>query len=321
MVMMRILWTLALALAVLAPRAETYLRPLTGDTVVGRLDRVTTGYSDTLLDVARSYGIGYREITLANPGIDPWLPGAGREIVIPGWYVLPEAPHQGIVINIPEMRLYYYPPLQQGEPPVVVTYPISIGRQDWRTPIGTTRIVSKRANPAWYPPTSVRKEHAEKGDPLPKVVPAGPDNPLGAFALKLGIPGYLLHGTNKPYGLGMRVSHGCIRLYPRHIEALFDAVRVGTPVTLVNQPIKAGWLGSQLYLEVHPPLEEDRDKFRDRFSMAIDAALKLNQSRKIDIDWKALAAVLDRADGIPAIIGHATPWPATTGAPPLATVP
>jgi len=149
-------------------------------------------------------------------------------------------------------------------------------------------------------------------------VPAGPDNPLGAYALKLALPGYLLHGTNKPYGLGMRVSHGCIRLYPRHIEALFEQVEVGTPVTLVNQPIKAGWLGDELYLEVHPPLEEDAGQFRDRFTIAIDAVLAVSQRLPV-IDWKALERVLERSDGIPAVIGHAkAPLQARQDEPPLA---
>ncbi len=300
-----------------AVHAGHYLLPPNGDAVVGRVDRATTSYSDTLSDIARTHGIGYREITLANPGVDPWLPGEGRDIVIPGRYVLPAAPRRGIVVNIPEMRLYFYPPAGDT-PSEVVTYPISIGRRDWRTPIGETRIVAKRANPAWYPPESIRREHAEKGDPLPKVVPAGPDNPLGAYALKLALPGYLLHGTNKPYGLGMRVSHGCIRLYPRHIEALFEQVKVGTPVTLVNQPIKAGWLGDELYLEVHPPLEEDAEQFRDRFSIAIDAVLAVSQRLPV-IDWKALERVLERSDGIPAVIGHArAPLQARQKEPPLA---
>ncbi|RME33210.1 MAG: LysM peptidoglycan-binding domain-containing protein [Gammaproteobacteria bacterium] len=315
-------WLLAplFLLTPLAARADHFLLPAGEGAVIGRVERVTTSRSDTLSDIAREHGVGYREITLANPGIDPWLPGEGTSVVVPGRYVLPDAPRHGIVINIPEMRLYFYPPAGEG-PAEVVTYPISIGRQDWRTPLGETRIVAKRANPAWYPPESIRREHAEKGDPLPRVVPAGEDNPLGAYALKLAMPGYLLHGTNKPYGLGMRVSHGCIRLYPRHIEELFNQVQVGTPVTLVNQPIKAGWLGDELYLEVHPPLEEDREQFRDRYSIAIDAVLRAS-SRLPVIDWRALERVVGQSDGIPAVIGHARePVEARQGEPPLAASP
>src|SRR4051794_7379406 len=185
--------------------AATFPLPPPSDAVIGELKTVTAAYEDTLSDIGRRYGIGYEEIVSANPSLDPWLPGANAQVVIPSRYILPDTPRVGIVINLPEHRLYYYPVPAKGEAPVVVTYPISVGKMDWKTPLGVTRIVDKRIKPSWYPPESVRREHEEDGRPLPKVVPPGPDNPLGEYAMRLGIPGgaYLIHGTNRPVAVGM----------------------------------------------------------------------------------------------------------------------
>lgn len=248
-------------LASVEAHATTYRLPPPGDRIIGELKTVSAEEIDTLLDIARRQDVGFRDIVLANPGVDVWLPGAGTQVIIPSLYILPDAPREGVVINVPEMRLYYYPEAEAGEPATVVTYPISIGRQNWQTPLGLTTITAKVKDPAWYPPASIRAEHAANGDPLPPVVPAGPDNPLGRHALDLDIPGYLLHGTNKPYGIGMRVSHGCIRLYPEDIEVLFGNVPRGTQVRLVSQPYKAAWHEGYLYLEAHPlePVDPARE--------------------------------------------------------------
>lgn len=249
----RWIWLLTLCVAAPAPTwAAKYVLPAHGGRIIGHIQYVTAGKGDTLLDIARRFDVGYREIRLANPNVDVWLPGIGTRIKIPTQFILPDAPHVGIVVNVPEMRVYYYPKPKHGAAQTVETFPISIGRQNWTTPLGTTRIVTKIKHPAWYPPASIRAEHASKGDALPKVVPAGPDNPLGQFALRLGIPGYLMHGTNKPYGIGMRVSHGCIRLYPEDIKNLFAQVPKDTSVHLVDQPYKAAWHDGQLYLESSP---------------------------------------------------------------------
>ena len=168
--------------------------------VVGEPQVVFAEGEDTLSDLAREYGLGYDEIIAANPDVDPWLPGDGTAVVLPTQYVLPDAPRQGLVLNIATKRLFYYPPLQEGEPQRVLTYPIGIGRVGWETPLGSTTVVSKARDPSWWVPASVRREHAEMGNPLPSVVPPGPDNPLGTRVLKLDMPGYLIHGTNAPYG-------------------------------------------------------------------------------------------------------------------------
>jgi L,D-transpeptidase ErfK/SrfK len=216
--------------------------PADGD-LVGEYAEVAAGRDDTLIDVARRRGLGYEEVVNANPGVDPWLPGEGTMVRLPLRRVLPDTTREGIVVNLPEHRLYYYPAAKAGEPRVVVTYPISVGKMDWSTPLGLTRVAAKVKDPAWYPPESVRTEHAKHGDILPKVVPAGPDNPLGAYMMRLAIPGgaYLIHGTNLPAGVGMQVTHGCMRLYPEDIEELFKMVAVETPVRIVNQPQKTGW--------------------------------------------------------------------------------
>jgi len=225
--------------------------------VIGQPQIVFTRGEDTFSDLAREYGLGYDEIVAANPDIDPWLPGDGTPVLLPTQYVLPDVPRNGVVLNIASKRLFYFPAVAEGEPVKVMTYPIGIGRVGWETPLGETTVVSKALNPHWYVPASVRKEHAEMGDPLPSVVLPGPDNPLGSHVLKLGLPGYLIHGTNQPYGVGMRVSHGCVRLYPENIELLYSLVGVGEEVRIINEPYLAGMVDERLYFEAHLPLEDD----------------------------------------------------------------
>lgn len=227
--------------------------------VIGELQVTHASKDDTLSDIARRFNLGYEEIVRANPKVDPWIPGEGTEVVLPTQFVLPDAPRDGIVVNLAELRLFYFPKRKAGEPQTVITHPIGIGKVGWVTPEGTTKVTGKKKNPVWTPPASVRKEHAEHGDPLPPgPVPAGPDNPLGAFAMTMGWQGYLIHGTNKPYGVGMRSSHGCLRLYPEDIALLFDDIPVGTQVHVVNQQMASGWRNGQLYVQVMPPPEEEQ---------------------------------------------------------------
>jgi L,D-transpeptidase ErfK/SrfK len=294
---------MAAVLACVGARADTFVLPEYGDNTIGGLGIATVVHGDTLSDIARAYNQGFNEIRLANPGVDPWIPAEGTEVVIPSLYVLPDAPYEGIVINVPEMRLYYYPKAKRGEPRYVITHPISIGRQEWITPHGVTKVVGKVKNPSWYPPESIRKEHAELGDPLPKVVPPGPDNPLGKFALRLGIAGYLIHGTDKPYGIGMRVTHGCIRLYPEDIEKLFAEIPVGTPVRFVNQPFKVGRANDRLYLEVHPYLDEDEAAFGNQHTRVMQLIVAGNRDAQADLEWSSLQQALKDRSGMPLAIG------------------
>ncbi len=225
--------------------------------VIGEPQIVYTREENTFSDLAREYGLGYDEIVAANPDIDPWLPGDGTAVLLPTQYVLPDVSRRGLILNIASKRLFYFPEVADGVPIQVLTYPIGIGRVGWETPLGDTTVVSKARDPSWYVPASVRRERAEMGSPLPAVVPPGPDNPLGHFVLKLDMPGYLIHGTNQPYGVGMRVSHGCIRLYPENIEPLYGMVGIGEAVTIINEPYLAGWRDGELYFESHSPLEDD----------------------------------------------------------------
>ncbi len=283
--------------------AEQFPLPVEGSDVIGEVVSAETGAHDTLLDLARRHGLGYEEITNANPGVDAWLPGAGTVVVVPKRRLLPRAPRAGIVINLPEHRLYWYPPAAPGEQAVVWTFPVSIGKMDWNTPLGATRIVAKVKDPTWRPPKSVREEHARRGDILPAVVPAGPDNPLGRFALRLGIPGgaYLIHGTNRPAGVGMQVTHGCMRLYPEDIETLFRLVAVNTPVTIVNQPYKWGWHDGELLIEVHPPLQEDAVEpptLTDLTRLIVEAT----RTEPLAIDWIGAERTWREARGIPTAV-------------------
>ena len=276
-----------------------------GQSVVGEDQRIQTVYEDTLYDLARQYSLGSEELIRVNPGVDPWIPGADKTLLVPGRHILPPGPRQGIVVNIAEHRLYYYPKPKRHQKQVVITYPVSIGKMDWRTPLGVTQVVSKQKDPWWFPPKSVRDEHAKDGDILPARVPPGPDNPLGSRALRLSAgPGTsLIHGTNNPSAVGRAVTHGCIRMYPEDVEARFPLVPVGTTVRIVNEPLKVAWVNGELLLEAHPPVdaegqsyEPDVDKFAELLRIAVGASV-------VAIHWDYAREVLARADGVLATVG------------------
>lgn len=283
-----------------------------GSDVVGELQVIRARYEDTFIDIARAYDLGFDELVQANPAVDPWLPGAGTAVVLPTQFVLPDGPREGLVLNVGTKRIFYFPKASTGTPPRVITHPVGIGREGWATPIGTTKVVSKVKDPVWTVPASIRKEHAEAGDPLPARVPAGPDNPLGAYALRLGFPSYLIHGTNKPSGIGMRVSHGCVQLFPEDIESLFRQVPVGTPVRIVNQPQLLGWRDGNLYLEAHPALEDDRRNLEAALDRQLTQALRKRKAAEApaqaapeaagatsSIDAGLVAATLKEGRGFP----------------------
>lgn len=293
---------LAILLLPAVVAAAEYPMPAEEFDLVGVIRVVKAQPEDTLLDIARRYDVGQEAILNANPGVDRWLPGGGARVTVPTRHILPAPPHQGLVLNLPEMRIYYFPEAGPGERSRVLTYPVGVGRMDWATPLGETKLVAKQKDPAWRPPQSIRAEHAAEGRPLPEVVPPGPDNPLGRHALRLGIPGYLIHGTNKVFGVGMRVSHGCIRMLPEDIEELFDLVPVGTPVRIINQPAKVGWHGGDLYLEVHPPLEEDEEGRQALYETVMSALDEESLRRQVDVDHEAVTRALATASGMPVVI-------------------
>lgn len=272
--------------------------------MVGTLAVVDTRENDSLPDIARHYGLGYNDITIANRQISPWTPGADKRVLLPLRFILPDAPHKGIVLNLANMRLFYYP---KQQPNTLYTYPVGIGRQGWNTPMGLTSIAAKKANPAWTVPASIHREHALKGDPLPKVVRSGPNNPLGSYAMPLGFPGYLIHGTNKPYGIGMQISHGCVQLYPEDIEVLFKQAKVGMPVRIVHQPYMTAWDQDMLYLEAHEPLEKWAKQKPTLKKKLLKDLRKISTQKQLTVDWDKVERVLQRADGIPTPILTASP--------------
>ncbi len=264
--------------------------------VIGEAYTVTVeDHEDTLIDIARRHNVGYEEIVRANPEVSIWIPGEGTEVTIPGRFILPDAEPTGIVINIAELRLYYYPEVGEGETPRVETYPIGIGREGYDTPLGITKTTMRLENPAWYPPRSMREEAAERGDPPPEVVPPGPDNPLGEHAILLDIPGYLIHGTNDPDGIGMRASRGCIRMFPEDVESVFHNVPVGTQVNIIDQPIKVGWQDGQPLVQVYQPLEEQEHGM----SALIETIARLNEGNANGqaFDYEQLRRLLDEPSG------------------------
>jgi L,D-transpeptidase ErfK/SrfK len=227
-------------------------------------------------------------------------------LTVPGRHILPPGPREGIVVNLPEHRLYYYPkPAKRGDPIQVITYPVSIGKMDWHSPLGLTHVIQKQKDPTWFPTESVRKEHEANGDPLPARVPPGPNNPLGQYAMRLAVGNgtYLIHGTNNPIAVGLAVTHGCIRMYPVDVAALFPLIPVGTPVRLINEPVKVAWVDGELLLEAHPPVDAEGQSFEpnlDQFSQLLQGAVG---DTTVAIHWDYAREVLQKADGVIATVG------------------
>jgi L,D-transpeptidase ErfK/SrfK len=279
--------------------ATTYILPPDGQSLVGKLQQDQVRPGETLLDIARRYSVGLVEMQDANPGVDAWLPSVGQRVVIPTQHLLPDVPREGIVVNLPELRLYYYPPAMPGTQRVVMTYPLGIGSEGRAIPVAETRVIEKKVDPPWVVPDSILAEHEAEGDPLPKVVPPGPDNPLGRYALRLGLSSFLIHSTNHPFSVGMRISHGCLRMYPENIEELFNKVAVGTPVRIIDAPYKVGWQGGVLYLEAHPPLAEAGHTPSSNLTPMVVAVTDVVSSRLDDPAWQAAARVATQGSGIP----------------------
>lgn len=268
-----------------------------GQDISGELATYLSTEADTFVAIARRFDLGYVELLAANPGVDPWLVGDGREIQLPSAHLLPDEPREGIVINLADQRLYYFPP--DGD--AMRSFPIGLGRSGWETPTGETWIYDKRYKPTWVPPASIRAEKPH----LPAAVLPGPANPLGDHALDLDWEGFVIHGTNRPAGIGRRLSHGCIRLYPNDIAWLFETVPIGTKVRIVDQPAKLGWVGSDLYLEVHPSQRQaDELEWKGRFTPEPIPELIWRIKRAAGnavgrLDWAAARRALGERRGIP----------------------
>lgn len=273
--------------------------PVDGD-VVGETKTMTTTYEDTFAEIGNRQSRGYLEMVKANPGVDPWLPGEGTRIILPGQYVLPDAKREGIVINLAEYRMYYY---SKGG---VQVYPVGVGTQENPSPLTDAKVTMRLESPAWYPPESVRAEYEANDEALPRMIPPGPENPLGSFALMLSEKGYLIHGTNKRFGIGTAVSHGCFRMYNEDIERFVYMVDKGTSVQVVNQPVKIGLKGREVWLEVHRADEKSSDEERDRLYGEVIRVISEFEEEVPDIEFHrgAVEQAVIQADGLPQVIGE-----------------
>ena len=280
-----------------SPRVPTF--PVEGD-VAGQLGVYETRYEDTFAAIGNRLALGYLELVKANPGVDPWLPGEGTTITLPRQYVLPDARREGIVINLAEYRLYYF--TGQG----VQVYPVGVGTAENPSPLTDAEVTMPLESPAWYPPASIRAEYEASGDYLPRMIPPGPENPLGSHALLLSEKGYLIHGTNKKFGVGMPVSHGCFRMYNEDISRFVYQVAKGTPVQVVHDAVKIGFSDDEVWLEVHRPHEDYSSQDRDRLWQQVFAEVESFRASHpgVEVKRSAIELAVDQADGLPTMIGE-----------------
>lgn len=290
-----LLWTVLMA--PVSGYGLTYLIPPSGN-VIGQVEVIRSKWGDTLPTIGRRYSIGGEEMFVANPTLDYWQPGVGSSITIPSQFILPDAPREGIVVNMAEMRLYYYHPDGQR----VSTFPVGIGKEGWQTPMGKTKIVRKRENPTWVVPESILKDRRENNMTVFREMPPGPKNPLGKYAMNLGFKNIVIHGTPWPLGVGLRRSHGCIQLMPEHIEALYRLVDVNTPVNIIYQPIKVGLFNDQVLLESHAPLPE-REFQVEKTAAEQFGDLSTMLQKNLSINWKKVHQLNERQSGIPETVG------------------
>lgn len=277
--------------------ALTFTLPSSGDSVLGSVQWTRSLPGDTFIKLGRRYDIGYYELVEANPGIDPDLPHPGTIIVVPTRFIIPHVPRTGVVLNLAELRVYYFPPGGHK----VITYPVGVGREGWDTPLGVTTITAKVKNPTWIPTENIRKFHLSEGNVLPEKVLPGPDNPLGAYAMHLGFPAIRMHGTNDPTGIGRRSSSGCIRMWPEDVEELFALVQKGTQVRVIDDPFKAGWSNGKVYLESHTPLDA-KNGSADLSLMRFDIH-SITAKRPANIDWNSADRIASQQNGIPQVVG------------------
>lgn len=277
----------------------TFPLPGAGNNVVGQVYTVNAKGGQTLGEIGREHDIGFYEMAEANPRVNANHLSYGQTIVIPAKFVLPPGKHEGLVINLAELRLYYYP---RGTSEVI-TMPVGIGRQGWETPLATTTIIQKQKDPEWRPTARIRQNQANSGIDLPAVVPPGPNNPLGEYAMRLGLGDYLIHGTDHPILVGERASAGCIRMYPEDIEALFHQVPIGTKVRIINQPYKVGWSNGNLYLQAHLPLTEYRQAHGgNTVHIAKELVNQAVAGKSANVDWDAVEKTVKQQTGIPAVV-------------------
>lgn len=285
--------------------------------LAGELSMMTTRYEDTFAGIGNRNSLGYLELVKANPGVDPWLPGDGTRITVPRHYVLPDVKREGIVINLAEYRLYYF---TEGK---VQVYPVGVGTEENPSPLTNAKVTMPLESPAWYPPASIRAEYEASGDYLPRMIPPGPGNPLGSHALMLSEKGYLIHGTNKQFGVGMQVSHGCFRMYNEDISRFVYEVAKGTPVQVIREPVKIGLKGNEVWLEVHRPGEDYSQRDREQLWKLVQKTVEDFRQRMPGVEVKRMAIELavDQADGLPRMVGERLTRVADDAAAPMRSTP
>jgi L,D-transpeptidase ErfK/SrfK len=287
------------------PVRAQYELPADGSPLIGSDLTVLAHHKDTLFDIARRYGLGYEEIVRANPSVDIWMPGEGTHVLLPRRRILPPGTREGIVVNLPEHRLYYFPKAAKNEAPMVITYPVSIGKDGKTTPLGQTHVIEKVEHPSWIPTQSIRKEHAARGDPLPRVIGPGPDNPIGDYKMRLGFGDgtYEIHGTNNPISVGTAATYGCIGMYPEDLAALYALVSVGTPVRLINVPVKLAWTAGALLVEAHPVIDAQGRTAAPTLNQLADVLHETPKNTNVSISWERAMYALQRADGVITTVG------------------
>jgi len=258
--------------------------------LIGGIRSHTVQYRESLIELAVQYDVGFNEIVAANKKIDPWIPEKGTKILIPTSWLLPEGTDNGIIINLAALRLYYFFKIDHQQ--YVTTFPIGIGRQGFTTPEGSFEITARVKDPVWTVPESVRNEKPE----LPSIIPPGPHNPLGKYWLQLSVNGYGIHGTNRPFGIGRKVSHGCIRLYQKDIEELYKLTKIGTPVKIIKEPIQVRHYENKIYLAVHSSDMDDSELLNL-------TVLKLSRKGLLkDVDTLLMLDAILKSTGLPAQI-------------------
>ncbi|WP_081703041.1 L,D-transpeptidase family protein [Desulfuromonas sp. TF] len=273
--------------------AEAFLRDEIPSPVVGTAATSSVEEGDTLTQIARAKGVGYDGLVRANPGVDPWLPEPGLPLLLPYTSIVPGPLTSGITVNLAEMRLYHL--FRENGRLRVRIYPVGIGISGWETPEGVFTISNRVEKPTWIVPHAIGLERPE----LPPTVPPGPENPLGDFWLGLSRPGYGIHGTSEPFGVGRRVSHGCLRLYPEDIRDLFERVEIGTPVRIIYQPVKVGLKRGALFVEIH---HDYSDRLPDPVA---DVSRQIGElGWRGEIDWKTVGEEVETARGVPRVISR-----------------
>lgn len=261
--------------------AAVYSLPPENSNIIGEPQIAILQKDQNLQELAQRYGVGYYEVLEANPTLNPKQVQPGTEVIMPTQFILPDAPREGVVVNLAELRLYYYPPDSKE----VMTFPVGIGKAGWETPVTVTAIKDKRVNPLWVVPESVYQDMLKRGYKIDRVWAPGPNNPLGKHAMRLTLQGYDIHGSNRNEGVGRRTSAGCVRMYPDDVAALFARIDVGTKVTIINQPIKLGYKGKTVYLEAHQPLKEEIEKTGGNFVPLLQEQIaRAGSSQRMKID-------------------------------------